>query len=263
MKKLLVTLILSILFVSSTVAGKKTDREIDGLIGLVKEVRTEKAHFSSKFGKWVEGHRTRWTIETYDTKGNKIEKGYWGGSAKTVYTYDTKGNMIEEAKFNADGSLTIKRVYTYDAKGNMIETYGFIYLGGIEIHVSKKVYTYDAKGNMIEEAKFNADSSLDYKTVYTYDAKGNMIEEALYKADGSLFSKDVFTYDTKGNKIETTEYKADGSLPSKYAYTYTYDAKGNWIKKTESKWVTKFGKSYFEPSEVVYRTITYYKKLKQ
>jgi hypothetical protein len=33
---------------------------------------------------------------------------------------------------------------------------------------------------------------------------------------------------------------------------------GNWIKRKRMKWVTKDGKSYFEPYDVIYRSITYF-----
>ena len=42
-------------------------------------------------------------------------------------------------------------------------------------------------------------------------------------------------------------------------YTYeNFDSTGNWHKKTSLIIVTKFGKSYWEPSEVSYRAIIYY-----
>lgn len=39
--------------------------------------------------------------------------------------------------------------------------------------------------------------------------------------------------------------------------TYEFDAQGNWIKRTTSKWMTKDGKSFYAPAWVDYRTITY------
>jgi hypothetical protein len=66
----------------------------------------------------------------------------------------------------------------------------------------------------------------------------------------------VSTYDEKGNKTEEDFYNPD--LRRKETYAYEGDSTGNWIRRTTSTWVTKFGKSYFEPSLVTYRTITYY-----
>ena len=41
-------------------------------------------------------------------------------------------------------------------------------------------------------------------------------------------------------------------------YEYEFDSTGNWTKKTEYEQVTKFGKTYFEPNEIIVREITYY-----
>ena len=41
-------------------------------------------------------------------------------------------------------------------------------------------------------------------------------------------------------------------------YEYKYDAKGNWIKRTTKEWDTKDGRSFYEPSYVTYRRISYY-----
>jgi protein associated with RNAse G/E len=79
-----------------------------------------------------------------------------------------------------------------------------------------------------------------------------------YKADGSLFYNWLYSYDTKGNKIEWLEYKADGSLSRKWLYSYEFDAANNWIKKTESNEVNRFGQVMVEPFKKTIRTITYY-----
>jgi hypothetical protein len=80
----------------------------------------------------------------------------------------------------------------------------------------------------------NTFRSYKYKTIYTYDPEGKLIEMRI---------------------VDITD-KANGLLVEKNVYTY--DAHGNWIKKIWSQEVTKFGKSSFEPVEVVYRTITYF-----
>jgi len=67
------------------------------------------------------------------------------------------------------------------------------------------------------------------------------------------------TLNDKGLKIEQTNFRTDsGTIGNKYSYTYEFDSKGNWIKRTVSKSVTKDGKSSYEPAYVDYRTIVYY-----
>jgi len=65
-------------------------------------------------------------------------------------------------------------------------------------------------------------------------------------AHGALqeYSKRVSTLDEKGNVLEDTDIDVkDGSIKGKRSFAYEFDAKGNWIKKSSSKWITKDGPS--------------------
>lgn len=95
--------------------------------------------------------------------------------------------------------------------------------------------------------------------VAAYDIKGNKTENAYYPVPGAaLTGKEVYKYDEKGNIVEMTLLNADGSLASKEIYTYEFDFAGNWTKMTTSVAVIENGKLSFEPTEVTYRTISYY-----
>ncbi|MFL6253715.1 MAG: energy transducer TonB [Pyrinomonadaceae bacterium] len=93
----------------------------------------------------------------------------------------------------------------------------------------------------------------------TYDQKGNRVDNAYFlEAGGSLTGKEVYKYDARGNIVEMTLHNDDGTLLAKEVYTYEFDAVGNWIKMTTSVAMMEGGKVTFEPSEVTYRTISYY-----
>ena len=93
----------------------------------------------------------------------------------------------------------------------------------------------------------------------TYDQKGNRVDNAYFlAAGGSLTGKEVYKYDERGNIVEMTLHGSDGSLIAKEVYTYEFDAVGNWVKMTTAVAVIEGGKVTFEPSEVTYRTISYY-----
>ena len=93
----------------------------------------------------------------------------------------------------------------------------------------------------------------------TYDQKGNRVDNAYFlEAGGSLTGKEVYKYDDKGNIVEMTLHNDDGSLLAKEVYTYEFDAVGNWVKMTTAVAVIEGGRVSFEPSEVTYRTISYY-----
>ena len=92
-----------------------------------------------------------------------------------------------------------------------------------------------------------------------YDIKGGKTENAYYPVSGAaLTGKEVYKYDDKGNISEMTLLNSDGSLLSKETYAYDYDFIGNWTKMTTSVAVIDNGKLNFEPTEVTYRSISYY-----
>ena len=94
----------------------------------------------------------------------------------------------------------------------------------------------------------------------TYDIKGAKIDNAYFLAasGGTLTGKEVYKYDDKGNIVEMTLQGEDGSLLSKETYTYQFDAFGNWTKMITSVAVIEGGKLSFEPTEVTYRTLSYF-----
>jgi protein TonB len=93
----------------------------------------------------------------------------------------------------------------------------------------------------------------------TYDQKGTRVDNAYFlAAGGSLTGKEVYKYDARGNIVEMTLHNDDGTLLAKEVYTYEFDAVGNWVRMTTSVAMMEGGKVTFEPSEVTYRTISYY-----
>ena len=95
--------------------------------------------------------------------------------------------------------------------------------------------------------------------VAAYDIKGAKVENAYYPIPGAAVTgKEVYKYDDKGNIMEMTLQDEKGTLLSKETYTYEFDQFGNWIKMTTAVAIIENGKITFEPTEVTYRTISYY-----
>jgi TonB family protein len=92
-----------------------------------------------------------------------------------------------------------------------------------------------------------------------YDLKGAKTVNQYFPVSGSTpTGREVYKYDDKGNISEMTLSATDGSLISKEVYKYDYDSLGNWTKMTTSVAVVENGSISFEPTEVTYRTISYY-----
>lgn len=94
--------------------------------------------------------------------------------------------------------------------------------------------------------------------VTTYGIKGNRIENTSYPLAGSLAGKEEYKYDERGNITEMTLRDERGSILSREAYAYEFDKFGNWTKMTTSLVVFENGELKREPTEVTYRTVTYY-----
>ena len=95
--------------------------------------------------------------------------------------------------------------------------------------------------------------------VSTYDATGRKIDSVAYPVQGATApGKEEYKYDDKGNIIEMTLRGNDGSVLAKEKYSYEFDEFGNWKKMTTAVAIYENGTVSYEPTEVTYRTLTYY-----
>lgn len=95
--------------------------------------------------------------------------------------------------------------------------------------------------------------------VSTYDALGRKTDSVAYPVSGaSAPGKEEYKSDDKGNIIEMTLRGNDGSVLAKEKYTYEFDEFGNWKKRTTAVALYENGAISYEPTQVTYRTLTYY-----
>ena len=94
--------------------------------------------------------------------------------------------------------------------------------------------------------------------ITTYGIKGNRIENTSYPLGGALVGKEEYKYDARGNITEMTLRDDRGAILSREAYSYEFDKFGNWIRMVTSLVVFENGELKREPTEVTYRTLTYY-----
>jgi tetratricopeptide (TPR) repeat protein len=94
--------------------------------------------------------------------------------------------------------------------------------------------------------------------ITTYAIKGNRLDNISYPIAGSLAGKEEYKYDERGNITEMTVRDDRGSILSREAYTYEFDKLGNWTKMVTNLVVFENGMLKREPTEVTYRTLTYY-----
>jgi len=92
----------------------------------------------------------------------------------------------------------------------------------------------------------------------TYGVKGNRLDNVSYPIADSTVGREEYKYDNHGNIIEKTLRDERGTVLSREAYDYVFDKVGNWTKMTTSLMVVENGEFKREPTEVTYRTFTYY-----
>jgi periplasmic protein TonB len=96
--------------------------------------------------------------------------------------------------------------------------------------------------------------------VTVYDRQGRKVDHSVYAVSGGQpVGKEVYKHDARGNVVEMTVRDAAGSVVSQEVYAYDFDAIGNWTKMTTSVAVVENSNVTYEPTEVAYRTITYYR----
>lgn len=107
-------------------------------------------------------------------------------------------------------------------------------------------------GNLVEGSRV-------LRGLATYDPTGKKIDTVDYPVEtDSLPGKEKYRYDDKGNIVEMVVLGSNSSILSKESYEYEFDQLGNWTKMKSSVAVYESGKITFEPTEVTYRTISYY-----
>ena len=229
-------------------------------------------------------HHSR-SAKIYDADGKRKELVFYREdgtiSGRKVTFTDDKGNSIEDIEYGPDGSRGMRYVYRRDDNGNRVEA---ITYQSDESILAREVYanSYDEQGNLKKWVYDRWDSRKDserlwindhYKMIYTYDEKGRVSKSLIYDMDDSLWEKlkyalfgkrnyslkykHHYVYYPNGYRSESTSYDGGGVMQSKSNYVYEFDSVGNWIKKTEQRWVYKEGRLETEPSDITNRTITY------
>lgn len=158
----------------------------------------------------------------------------------------------EQTRFYSDGEIFWKRI-THSENGKTIVEH---FEGDGKL--SNKKIAYKNKIGEVEEewtpSKVDKDKlELSSKRI-TVEDKGQLKTISICIKDGKEFECGDYTIQDKNTKLNLYgNYK--GYVQK---YEYEFDLIGNWTKQTEYQRVTKFGKSYFEPSKVIIREISYY-----
>lgn len=157
----------------------RSDREQDGLKGIVRRIQVESAKIVEKDGKEVEGPKVLRATVTYDMQGKRVDTVSYPVETTTPagnlqYGYDDKGNIIEKIVRASDGSILGKEGYKYefDELGNWkkMTTSVAVYENGkvgydpIEVTYRTITYYYNDAIEKIASSKPNAETASNRPT---------------------------------------------------------------------------------------------------
>src|SRR5439155_4745466 len=206
-----------------------SDREQDGLKGLVRRVRIESARILEKQGKPVEGSKELRAIVTYDMQGRKLDTVTSPVEAVTLlgnaqYRYDDKGNMIEKVLRASNGSILGKETYKYefDELGNWkkmttsVAVYENGKLGFEPVEITYRTITYyynEAIEKIATASKPNAEptSSASVSSPPSAKAQSVPVAEGTPKPEVRSAAKENATPSSAGPE---TDKKASSSVDS-------------------------------------------------
>ena len=235
-------LMLCLLSYSIVYAQAKTDRERDGLKGLVQTVKVRQM-----------------TVVTEDEKQmeSPLVLSY-------VISYNRAGSRTELALYDKTGSLSRRVAYTYESRSNRLSeltTYD-----AYNVMVRKVVDTYGSNGFKSSRAihDYNEDGTFYRKTVLTFGHLGELVEVADYREDGSLIKKDAaplkqpsHPYNARRSPAETEDRIV--SFERNEGEYFEPDAQGNWTRGvTSSTFRTYSSGKKVKTEEIVYREFTYH-----
>lgn len=242
-----------VLVIASSVAAqerpRKPDRERDDLYGPVKAVNvaTSVPGDASKFEPVEDS--------TYSENGALVGRSsYVDGrlAAKTTFGPDEPtGRPVATTSlvgmgFGVRTTRLQPRDETVMPKPSAGGTYAF-----------RDFRVFDTAGRLINEAIMNGDDPKAMplsRIIYRYDPKGRMAERTRsYGSQGAIVDREVFTYDEHDHVSESLRYRQGNLLPTKRTYSYTYDERGNWTKRTATEQLGGVATSV-----VTTRTISYY-----
>ncbi len=176
----------------------------------------------------ADGRRTRFEYGA-DGRSKRIIDAL--GNA-TLYEYDARGNITRET--GPEGQLTLR---TWDGSDRLVSS---VQPGGLRTD-----YSYDSRGNWVLARQLRSDgTAVDYsrsfnavgrlerytapsgaRLEFSYDAAQHPQQMLVRGDDGSVNTTVLFNYSSAGQLLSTT---VNGNT-----WTYTYDALGNLLSKTE------------------------------
>lgn len=256
----LVLFVTSLISVESTLAAR-SDKDANNLRGPVLTVVEHVYTLINRFGQWTPELKST-TTTTYRRDGNITEEvSKWPDYTDPLHTYtricnyDDQSRQVDYSIYDISGAVYRRGEMTrrngrrvnsvYTAKG---------------VLKYKEIIEFDEDSCPIVIDNYDPDGSLSSRSVFSYDSDGRQIGWKFYDDKGSIMSDVTFLYNNEGNLVQekSVAYILAKSVTIEGFGDFEFDEFENWVKRIRYEWVTKFGKSYWEPKNLCERTISYF-----
>lgn len=218
-----------VLISTMTVFGQQrmSERELDGLKGKVKSVKTlreiieSKNYFDNTLKKLLD------KVELYDENGVPIESIDNEYNSRQVYTFVDGDLTSKDFQIIKKETLTVRLRTEPKEEKPKDERYD-----------TKFVNKFDDEGQITEKKVYGNTKKLFKKIVYKYDEKKLLIEELGYDDGKQLNDQYFYKYDKSGNLIQTEEvlHRTEKNIVTVTSYSnYKIDSQGNWTERTETR----------------------------
>jgi hypothetical protein len=191
-----------------------------------------------------------------NSQPDRVRDGFVG-AVKSVRRY--RADFVQQNGQWVAGDKKFTDVIEYDKNGNLPmkrERYPYFYYCYNDVDIGT---TYDRRGLRVDTLTFTSrfNGSLRGKEINTYDENDRMVESVGLSNDGRITNRMVFRRNEKGHTEEVNYYQFEVFI-QKYTSTYEYDAMGNWVKETYTRWINESGELRSYPVLIFYREISYY-----
>ncbi len=228
MKKYLCWLLAAVLLLSLSACGKPSESAGTTAGNTETTPVTNPTHSATQTTGATEATQPQLPVAT-KTVWFWTEKRVTYADGGSVYkrTYDDKGNLLTDTFASNDGKGGHGSSFTYDAAGKMLthDTYDNYATGHAE-------FTYDDAGRKVAET-FSNSAGYFATTEYIYREDGLPAEWIFHY--NKTEDRTTYTYDDKGNLLKKQEIiTINGKLNQEITVEYTYDVSGNKLSETNS-----------------------------
>ena len=166
---------------------------------------------------------------SFDGSGRALKGNYYDENGVNTgwveWSYNDGPRFTSEISYDTNGVIESERYYTYDDRNNLL-TSSFD-SESASIH-QRFEYTYDSNGNKIN-FKYYSDDILWQDDDYEYDFQGHLVNEK--HNDSGSFRQ--YIYYENGCLAWDAYTNNNGERSSEYTYTYSTDADGYIVARTE------------------------------